>query len=307
MENVLRPRLAPDEVLIRNEAMALNFSDLFYLRNEYLVETRLPAVLGMEGAGTVVEVGDEVTGVAMGDRVAYIGLGAFAEFKKIKAGRAIPLPDAMTFEEGAAFPVAALTAWHTLHTLGRLKGDDVVVIHSAAGGVGIAAVQIARATGAKVIGVTSTKEKADLVRAVGAHLVLDYNSPFGPRIAEATSGRGADLILDSVGLPTFDAGLNGLAPFGRLVLFGRAGGLPEPLDPMLLLPRSLTVSAFNLPMTYAHAELHEAAVKGTIDLALAGKLRLPIGGRFDLSHATEALTLLAERRTTGKILLFPDG
>jgi NADPH2:quinone reductase len=190
--------------------------------------------------------------------------------------------------------------------VGRVKRDDTVVVHSAAGGVGLAAVQIARAVGARVIGVVSTHEKAVIARSAGAEIVLDYGSPLTSSIVEATDGRGADLILDGVGLPTFEAGLEALAPFGRLVLFGRAGGPPLPFDPLRLTSRSLTVSSLALPMTYAHKELHQAAVKGALELIKAGKLQLPVGGIFPLSDAPKALTLLSERRTTGKLLLYPD-
>jgi NADPH2:quinone reductase len=301
-----KPELRPGTVLVRNHVIAINYGDTFFIRGTYLVKPVFPDVPGMEAAGVIEEVAPGVPDLKPGMRVAYIGMGSYAEYTRIRASRVMVLPDDMSLEQAAAFPVAVLTAWHMLHTCNDTKAGDVVVVHSAAGGVGIAAVQIARAAGARVIGTVSSDDKIELVRKHGADHVINYEThDFAQEALKITGGRGVDLILDAVGKPTFDKGLRCLAPLGHLILFGRAGGMPERLSPMELLGKSIKLSAFAVTMIYAFHEIHRRAVEAVFKLAREGKLTVPIGGSFPLSQAAEAHRLIESRRSVGKLLLIP--
>jgi NADPH:quinone reductase len=238
--------------------------------------------------------------------VAYIGMGAFAECTRIRRSRVIPLPPDADLEQAAAFPIAVLTAWHLLHTCHPTAPGEVVLVHSAAGGVGIAAVQIAKAAGARVIGTVSSPDKMPLVRRYGADEVVDYAaSDFAQEALRLTGGRGVDLVLDAVGKPTFERGLRCLAPFGHLVLYGSAGGPPDPIAPQRLLEKGLKLSGFVVPMVYAMRDVHRRGLEDVFRLAREGRLEVPIGGRFPLAGAADALRFLASRRSTGKLLLVP--
>jgi len=306
LREVPRPSLEPGTVIVRNEVIAVNFGDLFFIRGEYLVKPVFPDVPGMEAAGVVDAVAPDVVGLKPGMRVAYIGMGAFAEYARIRRSRVIPLPDDMGFEQGAAFPIAVLTAWHLLHTCHRTAAGQWVLVHSAAGGVGIAAVQIAKAAGARVIGTVSSSDKVELVRRFGADHVIEYASrDFAGEALRLTDGRGVDLILDAVGKPTVEKGLGCLAPFGHLVVYGSAGGAADPIDPMRLFGKSLKVSGFVVPMVYGMREIHQRGLEAVFRLASEGKLTVPIGGKFPLAEAAAALRFLASRRSTGKLLLVP--
>jgi NADPH2:quinone reductase len=306
LREVPRPSLEPGTVIVRNEVIAVNFGDLFFIRGEYLVKPVFPDVPGMEAAGVVDAVAPDVVDLKPGMRVAYIGMGAFAEYARIRRSRVIPLPDDMGFEQGAAFPIAVLTAWHLLHTCHRTAAGQWVLVHSAAGGVGIAAVQIAKAAGARVIGTVSSSDKVELVRRFGADHVIEYASrDFAEEALRLTDGRGVDLILDAVGKPTVEKGLGCLAPFGHLVVYGSAGGAADPIDPMRLFGKSLKVSGFVVPMVYGMREIHQRGLEAVFRLASEGKLTVPIGGKFPLAEAAAALRFLASRRSTGKLLLVP--
>ncbi|HTY54670.1 MAG TPA: zinc-binding dehydrogenase, partial [Candidatus Binataceae bacterium] len=240
LREIARPELLPGTILVKNQVIAINFGDTFFIRGRYIVKPVFPDIPGMEAAGVIEAVAPDVTELSPGMRVAYIGMGAFAEYTRVRQSRAIPLPDFMSFERGAAFPIAALTAWHLLHTCGQVTAGQIVLIHSAAGGVGIAAVQIAKAAGARIIGTVSSDSKIELVQKFGADHVVNYEThDFAAEAMRLTNRRGVDLILDAVGKPTLERGLTCLAPFGHLVLFGSAGGVPDPVDPMKLFSRSL--------------------------------------------------------------------
>jgi NADPH:quinone reductase len=306
LRDVPRPDLEPGTVIVRNEVIAVNFGDLFFIRGDYLVKPVFPDVPGMEAAGVIDVVAADVVDLKPGMRVAYIGMGAFAQYARIRRSRVIPLPDEMSFEQGAAFPIAVLTAWHLLHTCHRIAPGQWVLVHSAAGGVGIAAVQIAKAAGARVIGTVSASDKVDLVRRFGAEHVIDYVSrDFAEEASRLTDGRGVDLILDAVGKPTVERGLGCLAPFGHLVVYGSAGGAADPIDPMRLFGKSLKVSGFVVPMVYGMREIHRRGLEAVFSLAREGKLIIPIGRKFPLAEAADALRFLASRHSTGKLLLIP--
>lgn len=306
LREVPKPELRPGTVLVRNCVIALNFGDTFFIRGQYIVKPVFPDTPGMEAAGVIEAVAPDVRGLTPGMRVMYIGMGAFAEYTLIRQSRVMVLPDSMSFEQGATFPIAAVTAWHLLHTCHQIAAGDCVIVHSAAGGVGLAAVQIAKAAGARVIGTVSNDEKIELVRKFGADDVINYEThDFAAETMRLTGGRGVDLILDAVGKPTFAKGLTSLAPFGHLILFGSAGGAPDPLNPLTLFAKSLKVSAFVVPMVYGMHEIHRRGLDDVFRLARENKLSIPIGRKFALADAAEALRYLESRRSTGKLLLIP--
>jgi NADPH:quinone reductase len=306
LREVPKPAPKPGTIVVKNHVIAINFGDTLFLHGEYLVKPAFPDTPGMEAAGVVDSVAPDVKDIAPGARVAYIGMGAYAEYTRIRRSRAIPLPDFMDFEQGAAFPIAVLTAWHLLHTCHRTTADQTVIVHSAAGGVGIAAVQIAKAAGARVIGTVSSDEKIAFVRKFGADEVINYATrDFAQEAMRLTGGRGVDLILDAVGKPTVVKGLGCLAPFGHLIVYGRAGGIPDPVNPLVLFGKALRLSGFAVPMVYAMHEIHRRGVDDVYRLAREGKLTVPIGRKFALADAAEALRYLQSRRSVGKLLLLP--
>ena len=306
LREVPKPELQPGTIIVRNHVIAINFGDVLFLRGEYIVRPAFPDTPGMEGAGVVEAVAPDVKDISVGARVAYIGMGAYAEYIRLRRSRAIVLPDEMSFEQGAAFPIAVLTAWHLLHSCHQTTAGQSVIIHSAAGGVGIAAVQIAKAAGARVIGTVSNDDKIALVRKFGADEVINYEKQdFAAEAIRMTGGRGVDLILDAVGKPTFNKDLQCLAPFGHLVLYGRAGGIPDPVSPMTLFGKALKISGFAVPMVYAMHEIHRLGLEDVFRLAREGRLSVPIGRKFALAEAPEAIRYLQSRQSTGKLLLTP--
>jgi NADPH:quinone reductase len=306
LREVPTPELQPGTVIVKNQVVALNYGDVFFIHGQYLVKPVFPDIPGMEAAGVIEAVAPDVTGLAPGMRVAYIGMGAYAEFTRIRASRVIPIPEFMRLEQAAAFPIAVLTAWHLIHSCHQTTPNQVVLVHSAAGGVGIAAVQIARAAGAQVIGTVSSDDKAEIVRRFGAHEVINYTThDFAAEAMRITNNRGVDLILDAVGKPTFEKGLACLAPFGHLILYGSASGAPDPIDVRRLFAKSQKVSGFVVPMIYGMREIHRRGLDAVFQLAREGRLTIPIGKTFALAEAAEAVRFLQSRRSTGKLLLIP--
>jgi NADPH2:quinone reductase len=306
LREVPKPELRPGTVIVKNHIITINFGDIFFTRGEYIVKPVFPDIPGMEASGIIDAVAPDVTDLKPGMRVAYIGMGSYADFTRIRPSRVIPLPDYMSFEQGAALPIAMLTAWHMLHTIHDTRAGETVLAHSAAGGVGIAAVQIAKAAGARVIGTVSSADKAALVRKFGADEVIDYEQQdFAAEVMRLSGGRGIDLILDAVGKPTFEKGLRCLAPFGHMILFGRAGGLPDPPNMAKMMEKSLTVSAFVLPLIYSNREAMRRGLEHSFQLIREGKLTVPIGATFPLAQAAEAHRFVLSRRSTGKIVLLP--
>jgi NADPH2:quinone reductase len=306
LREVPKPDLRPGTILVKNHVIAINFGDTLFLRGEYLVKPVFPDIPGMEAAGVVEAVAPDVTSIKSGARVAYIGMGAYADYTRIRQSRAIPLPDFMDFEQGAACPIAVLTAWHLLHSCHHTAPGETVIVHSAAGGVGIAAVQIAKAAGARVIGTVSSDDKIELVRNFGADEVINYaTQDFAAQAMRLTENRGVDLILDAVGKPTMAKGIECLAPFGHLVIYGRAGGIPDPVNPMILFGKALKISGFAVPMVYGMHEIHRRGLDDVYRLAREGKLKVPIGRKFALADAVEAVDYLLSRQSVGKLLLLP--
>lgn len=301
-----KPEPRPGWVSIKVHAVGINFADTLFRQGQYLMKPNLPDIPGLEAAGVVEAVGEGVTHVKPGMRVAAIGTKTYAEYCTVSGAQVMPLPDHVSFEEGAAFPIQTLTAYHMLHTSHQTTPGQTVLVHSAAGGVGIVAVQIAKAAGARVIGTVSSNRKFDLVKQYGADEVINYESQdFAEEVLRLTNKRGVDLILDAVGKPTLEKGLRCLAPFGHLILYGRAGGIPDPVNLMSLFQKSTKVSGFVLYTVSSMPDKHQAGIENSFQLMKEGKLKLLIGKSFPLADAAEAHRLMESRRSVGKLVLIP--
>ena len=306
LAEVPKPEVKPGMVLIKVRAAGINFADTLFREGQYLMQPQLPDIPGVEAAGEIEAVGPGVTNLKPGQRVAAMGSKMYAEYALAPASQAIVLPDSLSFEEGAAFPAQVLTAWHLLHTAHKTEPGTTVLVHSAAGGVGLAAVQIAKAAGARVIGTVSSDNKIGLVKEHGADEVINYaTKDFAAEAKRLTGGRGVDLILDAVGATTMEKGLTCLAPFGHLILYGRAGGAPEPLNLFKLFEKSAKVSAFTLYTVAALPDLQRRGIEESIRLVAEKKVKLVIGKTFPLAQAGEAHRFMESRQSVGKLILKP--
>lgn len=307
---VLRLEEVPDpvpglgEVRIRVRAAGVNFADTERRRGLYDAHVPLPRILGSEAAGEVESVGPGVDAGWRGRRVVALTARSYAEFATAREEELLVLPEHVSFEEGAGLLVQGLTAWHLVHTLGRLAAGQSVLIHAAAGGVGLLAIQLAKAVGARVLGTVSTESKARLAREHGADEVLLYGAgdDVAERVRALTGGRGVELVLDSVGASTWKSSLESLAPFGHLVSYGNASGSPPPVDVESLYEKSLKVSAYWLHTRHP-PELHRQAREALRAELAEGRLRVRLGLVLDLAQAAEAHRQLEGRGTVGKVVL----
>jgi len=303
LQDIETPRPAAGQALVRLRAAGLNFIDIYQRRGTYA--RKLPFTPGLEGAGVVEAVGEGVTNVKPGDRVAYTGQpGAYAEASIVQAESLIPLPEGFSFEQGAAFPLQGMTAHYLIHEFRMPKPGEVVLIHAAAGGMGLLLVQWAKHLGARVMGTVSTEEKAKAAREAGADDVILYTQlDFASETKRLTNGHRADLIIDGVGKTTFAGNLEAAALRGHIVIFGAASGPADPIVPNSLMTRSLSVSGGSLPnYLLTRAEMMRRA-KDVIEAIQAGWLRLRIDRVLPLAQAAEAHRLLENRQTIGKVLL----
>jgi NADPH2:quinone reductase len=302
-----KPEARPGMVLIRTHAIGVNFADTRFRQGTYVVKPKLPDTPGLEAAGVIEAAGDGVTSLAPGTRVTAFTARGYAQYCLAPASMVIPLPDFVSFVDGAAFPIQVLTAYHLLHTTGSTGPGRSVLVHSAAGGVGLAAVQLAKVAGARVFATVSSDAKAALAKAHGADTIINYATQnFADEVLRVTDGRGVDLILDAVGKPTFEEGLRCLAPLGHLILYGRAGGPTDPLNVAALSPKTLTVSGFMLPtVTRGFPEKTRESAERCFALMRDGRLKLHIGQTFPLAQAADAHRLIESRQSVGKLILIP--
>jgi NADPH:quinone reductase len=306
LEDVPDPIPGPGEAVIRLEAIGVNFVEIYHRRGLY--PSQLPFTPGTEGAGTVVSVGPDVTGLRPGDRVASVNLlGSYAELGRAPAERMVLLPETIDTRTAAAAMLQGLTAHYLATSTYPLKSGDWCLIHAAAGGVGLLLCQIARDRGARIIGTVSTPEKAELSRAAGAHEVVRYTQQdFVGEARRITSGRGVSVVYDSVGKTTFEGSLNSLAPRGMLVLFGQSSGPVPPVDPQLLNSKG---SLFLTRPTVAHysatKEELSARASDLFQWVMTGALKVRVDRTFPLAQAAEAHRALEGRGTAGKVLLIP--
>ncbi len=302
------PRPGPGQVLVRVAAVGVNFIDT-YLRSGVYPRS-FPTILGSEGAGTVEELGEGVSQVAVGDRVAWAdgNTGAYAEFDVVAADRLVAVPERVELETAAAAMLQGMTAHYLINSTWPLKAGETALIHAAAGGMGQALTQLAKAKGARVIGTTSSAEKERIARAAGADEVIRYTEvdDLAAEVRRLTDGKGVDVVYDGVGASTFDASLASLRKRGLLALYGGASGQVPPVDPQRL-NRAGSVFLTRPTLTDYVETREDLAWRSSEILAAvaAGDLAVNIGARFPLSQAADAHTALSGRATTGKVLLLP--
>lgn len=307
-EEVPRPLPGPGQLLVRMRFAGVNFADTERRRQLYQA-VELPWRPGNEGAGVVEAVGEGVGPELLGARVALFGhpselTGTYAEWVAADRDRVLPLPDSIGFEAGAALLGQGLTAWHLLHTATAIKPGQTVLIHAAAGGVGLLLVQLAKRAGARVFGTVSSLEKAERVEEAGGEPLL-YGDDLALALVEATGGKGIDLVLDSVGRATQAASFAALGRFGRILFFGESSGAPTAFEPDHLYDRSIGIAAFNLWDVLRGSTL-EREGRGLTEAVADGSLKLTFGGTWPLEEAREAHRALESRATVGKVLLRID-
>jgi NADPH2:quinone reductase len=305
-ETVDQPELKPGDVLVRIEAIGVNFIDVYHRGGLYPIPT--PFILGNEAAGVVEQLGEGVTGWQPGDRVAYTGImGSYAEYAVVPAARLVPVPSGITSNQAAAAMLQGMTAHYLLYSTYPVRAGETILVHAAAGGVGLLLVQMAHQLGARVIGTVSTEAKAQLAREAGADEVVLYTEQdFEAEVKRITHDQGVHVVYDSVGVTTFDKSLNCLRPRGYLVLFGQSSGPVPPVNPQVLNQKG---SLFLTRPTLWHYvatrdELLDraGAVLGAIN---AGTLHIRIDSEYSLAEAAAAHNRLESRGSTGKILLLP--
>ena len=294
----------PGQVRLRQQAAGLNFIDIYHRTGLY--PQPLPFIPGVEGAGVVESVGPGVTAVKPGDRVAYAGpVGGYAEERLIDAGRLVTLPDGVTTEQAGAMMLQGMTAWMLLRAVHRVEPGETILIHAAAGGVGLIVCQWAKALGATVIGVVGSDEKAELARAHGCdHPIVYVRQDFAAEVERITGGARLPVVYDSVGKDTFMKSLDCLRPRGLMVSFGNASGPPDPIAPAVLQQKGSLFLTRPTLFNYiaARGEL-EAAASELFEMVVSGKIKVEINQRFPLEEAAEAQRALEARETSGSTVL----
>jgi len=307
-EDVEIHELKSGEVHIRHEAVGLNFIDVYHRTGLYPLPG-LPAVLGLEGAGTVVSVGTDVTELQSGDRVAYAGVppGAYAEERLIPAHRLVKLPETISFQQGAAMMLQGMTARYLLHGCYPVKAGDTILVHAAAGGVGTIVCQWAKHLGATVIGTVGSEKKAELARAHGCDYSINYTQDnFDIQVQEITDNQGVNVVYDSVGEPTFFKSLDCLKPMGTMVSFGQAAAPVPPVDIGLLAAKgSLFLTRPSL-MTYTEKRKDLLAhATDLFNVVENGAVKVDIRQTYALKDAAQAHRDLEARKTSGSTILIP--
>jgi len=305
-EDIPVPQPGKGEARVKIYASGVNFIDVYHRDGRY--KPPLPVTLGQEGAGVVDAVGEGVTDVKVGDRVAYTSAqGSYAEFAIVPAWRLVPVPQGVAFEFAAAVMLQGMTAHYLTHSTYPLKSGETALVHAAAGGLGLLLVQIAKMIGARVIGTTSTDAKARIAKEAGAdEMILYTTQDFEAEVKRLTNNKGVDVIYDSVGKTTFEKGLNCLRPRGYMVLCGQSSGPAPAIDPQTLNPKG---SLFITRPTLVHytanrAELLERA-SAVLGWVQSGKLKVLIDKTFPLAQAGEAHQYLESRASKGKLVLIP--
>lgn len=296
----------PGQLKVRNRAIGLNFVDVYQRTGLY--KTQLPFVAGNEGAGEVIALGPDVTGFAVGDRIAYQGpVGAYADERLLPAEKAVHLPEGVSYEVAAAALLKGATAFYLLHWTYALTAGETILVHAAAGGTGQILTQWAKAIGARVIGTAGSDEKCEIVRMNGADLAVNYKTDdFVARVKAFTGGKGVDVVYDGVGAATFEASLDCLKLRGLMVSFGNASG-PVSIPKLGILAEkgSLYVTRPTGAGYFRTAEDLRIAADALFNLITLGKLTVSIDQTWPLAEAVEAHRALEARNTTGSTLLLP--
>ena len=297
--DVADPSPKPNEELIAVTSIGINYADTHQIENGYLSPQSLPLIPGLEVVGHT----------NSGRRVlAAVEHGGYAQKAVANKALVIDIPEGITDAQALSMLVQGSTAWHILKTVGHLSSDETVVIHAAAGGVGTIAIQLAKLWGAKVIAVTSSNNKAELAKSLGADVTVDANSDdLAAAMLAANNGKKVDLVLEMVGGKTFDDSLAVLAPFGRVITYGNASrSAPKAVHPGSLVTGTKTITGFWLANCFGHKELLQDVISELFTLVLAGKITPVVGATYPLSQAVQAHQDMLARKTSGKVTLDPS-
>ena len=307
LEEIATPVPGAGEVLIKVAAAGINFADLLQRQGVYPIAGGIPAVLGFEVAGTIVAHGEDVDSPPVGTRV-VTGLmgGGYAEYAVVPAATVVPIPDNLDFASATALFLQGLTAYGLLHDAAKLQPGESVLVHTAAGGVGSLAVQLAKLMGAgTVIGTASSPSKLEFIRRIGADVAINYaEGDWNEQIKGATGGQGVDVILDAVGGEIGQQSLAHLAPGGRLVVYGNAGGQPTMLAAQQLTGNNQAVIGYSMGSAMSPQHMTES-IRELLHYVVEDQLQIVVGQTFPLADAAAAHRAMAERRTTGKVVLLP--
>lgn len=302
-----KPSPGPGQVLIKVEAVGLNFADILYVAGEYLVRTRYPMIPGMEFAGVVEAVGEGVEHYRPGEVVAALGgSGAFAEYAVVSSRAVVPVPPGMSAAEAAAFPVSYFTAYFALQTQAQARPCEWVLIQAAAGALGTASIQIAKAMGLRVVALASSEEKLALCRSLGADVtLLNTQDNLVDAVKNATEGKGVDILMEVVGGAGFAHSLKMLAYRGRLLVIGSASREMAQMYPVGLMKGNQSVTGVWLTPFLSDPTEMQAATAFLIPLVASGKIKPVVGERFKLEEAAKAFAFVQSRKNTGKVILEP--
>ena len=307
-EEIEVPAPGPGQIRVKQHAMGINFIDTYFRMGMYPSPVGMPFVAGNEGAGEVTAVGPGVTDFKVGDRVAYVvGLGAYAAERILPADRVVKLPDQISYEQAAGMMLKGMTAQYLLHRTFKVQKGNTILVHAAAGGVGLILCQWANALGATVIGTVGTKDKAELAKKNDCHQTILYREEdFPARVKEITGGKLCDVVYDGIGKTTFPASLDCIRPLGMFVSFGAASGPIEAFNINILQQKgSLFATRPTLVNYVAKREDLLAAAKSLFDVVISGKVKIPINQKYKLKDAQKAHRDLEGRATTGSSILVP--
>jgi NADPH2:quinone reductase len=307
-EDVAVAAPGPGQIKIRNHACGVNFIDTYFRMGMYPSPVGVPFVAGNEGAGEVIAVGPGVTDIKVGDRVGYVAaLGSYAQERLLAADRAVKLPDAISYEQAAAMMLKGMTVQYLLRRTYRVQKGDTVLIHAAAGGVGLIACQWANHLGANVIGTVGSKDKADLAKKNGCHHAILYGEEdFVARVKEITGGKLCEVVYDGIGKATFPASLDCIKPLGMFVSFGSASGQIDAFNINILQTKgSLFATRPTLNTYTAKREDLLKTANDLFDVVSSGAVKIPINQKYPLKNAQKAHRDLESRATTGSSILLP--
>ncbi|MEH6494658.1 MAG: NADPH:quinone oxidoreductase family protein [Pseudomonas marincola] len=306
MEDVAEPTVTAGTVKIEVHSVGLNFPDTLMIAGKYQMKPPFPFSPGMESSGIITEVGEGVEGLAVGDRVmANHGVGGFAEYVVAPADGTYKIPDNMPYDQAAGFPVTYGTTYHALVDRGDLKKGEVLLVHGAAGGVGLNAVELGKALGATVIGTVGSDEKMDIVRKYGADHVINYSTEsIKDRVKELTGGKGADVIYDPVGGDAFDQSMRCINWEGRLLVIGFASGRIAQMPTNLALLKGCSViGVFWGEFARRTPEKNRANFNAMLDMVKKGDINPHVSTHFPLEQGADAMKALLSRKTTGKVII----
>ena len=304
-EEAPEPKPSPNQVLIKVDSAGVNYADLMRSAGGY-PGPDLPASLGLEAAGSVVEVGDDVTGLTVGQRVMAMGPGGQAEFVAVNSNFVFPYPETLDPVQAGGMPIVYLTSYHLLKSRGDMQPGDTVLVQAGASGVGTVVIQLAKAWGARVIATASTQEKLDLARSLGADVTINYTThDFEAEVQEQTGGQGVELVLECVGGPVLEKSLRCVASYGRLITYGNASGTPATLPASDIFASNRSVIGFSMGRTPLGRLDHKAAMAELFPMISGGRVRLIVDRVMPMAQAADAHRHLANRGTKGKVILTP--